>query len=203
MGVARWHDRVMAIPLDTFAERAWFAYLCKRAGGKLAYKTLETKSEKGDPPDGLPPKATFSKLFKGDRAEPREAARIAIARVLGVEREWLELGKGAAPVLTVPYVPMPKNEEHDEHDPTEWVRKYKALESVSAKFQAAVMQLGSSIDADVIERVAAEARQRETDLETLGWMARLIDEQQKKAAAAAPAPKKRQKALAAPARKVG
>lgn len=191
----------MSYPLETFAERAWFAYLALPRVGKhpIAMSKLENRIDKKTGrqmgrADGPSP-ATFNKLFDGSRVEPRKDTREAIARVLGVSLQWLDYGMGDPPRLNYPYTPMKRDESLREHDPAEWARKYAAIGGVEAapnNFQIAVLFLGSTLTGEAIEEVAAKARGRESDLTSIGW-AKLLNEAQAKRA---PAAKKKPEAKA-------
>lgn len=176
----------MSYPLETLAERAWYAYLCLPRDGKRppAMSSLENRVDKKTGrqmgrADGPAP-ATFAKLFKGERDEPRRATREAIARVLNVAWSWLEDGIGDPPKLTGPYREMPRDESLREHHPEEWAKKYAAIGGPNAQpnnFQIAVLFYGSSLTSAAIEEVAKSATGRENDLLPIGW-GKLLSEAQ-------------------------
>jgi transcriptional regulator with XRE-family HTH domain len=132
--------------------------------------------------DDGPAPATFAKLFKGERVEPKRATREAIARVLGVSLRWLDDGEGEPPKLTAPYREMPRDESLREHDPAEWAAKYAAIGGPAAMtstnpFQRAVIGYGSTLETETIIRVAERARGHEHELTEIGWMRELAKEQ--------------------------
>lgn len=174
----------MSPPLSTYAERVWYAYQClPRAKGKgrrhglPTYRSLEN-DPKRNPDPTKPALATWSKLFSGERTDPRTETKKLIADTLGVDRAWLELGIGTPPQLTAPYRPMPLDETLAEHDPSEWARKYDAIGGPSGppnNFQVAVLFLGSALTTKTVEAGAARAQGREHEMTPLGW-ARVLTE---------------------------
>ncbi len=83
-------------PLETLADRAWYAYhALPRSNGRLpAWSWLEAEA-------GLP-EQLLSDVFSGGRRTLDEAKATAVAGVLGVSVEWLLQAKGAPPVPSGP-----------------------------------------------------------------------------------------------------
>lgn len=172
----------MSYPLDTFAERVWYAYQClPRPKGKLPSK--ESLENYVDPKTGLqrgrddgPSFGTFSKLFKGNKVEPRPETRAKIANVLGVDVRWLDYRDGTQPRLTGPYRRMRKDESLAEYDLGEQVKKYDAIGGVDGQsnhFRTAVLFYKSVLDLRAIEDVAKAANGRENGEEPIEWARQL------------------------------
>ena len=160
----------MKIPMDTFAERAWYAYQCLPRG------------RGGKPPSidsllGRPRRAMLTRLFTGERTDPRQETRKILAEVLKVPREWLDYGKGDPPALTGPYQPLRLDESLRDHDPDEWARKYEAIGGVPTatpnNFQIAVLFFRKVLSPAAITEVANDAHGQWDSQEPIEWARRL------------------------------
>lgn len=89
------------VPLDTLAERAWYAYHALPRdfrGNPPSYRSLEQEH-------GLP-QATFAKLFGGHKKSVGSANLPRLCRALGVNVAWLTESVGDPPELTGPIQPL-------------------------------------------------------------------------------------------------
>ena len=86
------------IPLETFCERAWYAYHClPRVDGRLPSQASLLGKRR---------QLVISRLFRGCCVDPRQETRALIAEALRVTRTWLDHGDGEPPELTGSYRPM-------------------------------------------------------------------------------------------------
>jgi hypothetical protein len=155
------------IPLDTFAERAWYAYHClPRVNGKLPALSNLIGAER---------RSNLHKFFKGQRVHLREPSRILIANALNVPRKWLELGIGEPPNLTGPFQ---RNTDLCGDKNADWFRRFKAIgidEASVNNFAVAALWYGEKLNTRAIEEVAREALGRENLLTREEWARRLRD----------------------------
>lgn len=186
--------------LSTFADRVIWAWnsLPRKKGRPPAWKLLEREH-------GVP-LATFSKLFSGERSTVTLATLPRLAEALQVKEEWLTRREGPDPVPTGTIIGRGED-RYGDIDPSAWVRKYSAIGAIPPggpnPFQVAALYLGSDVDADIIEELAAEARGREDTRTAQGWGAELKRRQdaRKAAQAAEKEAKKRPAKKAHPERK--
>ena len=154
------------IPLGTFAERAWYAYHCLPRG------------RRGKPPSidsllGRPRRAMLTRLFRGERTDPRHATREILAEVLKVPPECLDYGKGDPPTLTGPYkcnidLCLDKN--------ADWARRFEAIgveEDSVNNFALAALWYRERLSTAAIEEVAAQAKGQENRVTREEWARRL------------------------------
>jgi len=142
-----------AIPLDTFAERAWYAYLCL------------PRDKQGKPPPlnqviGKNRRTLLHNLFKGLRTDARQKTRELIAEALRVDRAWLDHGSGAGPRLTGPYRPMPRGQN---------LRDLDRMSTPPNNLEIAVWFLGADLDPRAAEEVARDAVGKENARSPLEW----------------------------------
>ena len=165
-----WKRIDMQIPLETFAQRAWYAYQCL------------PRDERGRPPTlgevvGNERRSMLSKFFKGHRSDPRQDTRVWMAEALKVPRAWLDYGEGVPPKLTGPYRRMPIDKSVKEEDPEEWVKKYEAIggvpKGIPNNFQIAVLFFRERLDTRVMAEVAREAHGQEDTKTPEEWGRRL------------------------------
>lgn len=96
----------MSSSLESFADRAWYAWHCLPRGKKGRPPTQRKLSLEYDIPIG-----TLSKVFDGTRKDVERATIKKMAAALQVSEQWLYLGQGIPPQLTGPLPPRPGAEE--------------------------------------------------------------------------------------------
>jgi hypothetical protein len=102
--------------MQTFAERAWYAYQClprDPRGRPLSYRSLEIRYDL--------PRSSLSRLFSGAHGSVDASNVPRLARALGVSVEWLISGHGAPPTAAGPVLPLSSTKEsvQPEHDEDE------------------------------------------------------------------------------------
>ena len=150
-------SKAKAIPLGTFAERAWYAYLCLP-------RVKEGKPPPIDQVMGRQHSRLLHKLFKGHCNDPRQKTRELVAEALRVPRPWLDLGTGACPRLTGPYRPMPRDQN---------LRHLDRAFTRPHNLQIAVWFLGEGLDRRAAQEVARHAQGNENARSPIEWGGRL------------------------------
>lgn len=139
VGGAGKSSRVTA-PLDSLAERAWYAFHCLPRGSRTKKPTPPTVLEKAH---GLP-RGSLGLIFSGTRTEPRLATRAKLAEALQVTEDWLIRGTGTPPTLTGLLPPRPRAEvwETDEEKPVLPLAGHRDWPLASASARARAIEDG-------------------------------------------------------------
>jgi hypothetical protein len=150
------------IPLETFAERVWYAYQCLPRGRDGKLPSIDSLL-------GRPRRAMLTRLFSGERSNSRPETRMILAEVLNVPLEWLDSGKGDPPRLTGPYrCNLGVCQDRD----ADYVRRFIAIgvdEDSVNNFVLAVLWLREKLDTRAIEEVALQAKGRENLVTREEW----------------------------------
>ena len=88
--------------MSTLADRVWYALHCLPRDSKDRPPDMRTVERSAGLSNG-----TLSTTVRGIKTEPRSATYAKLAKVLCVDRDWLENGIGSPPALTGPLPPRP------------------------------------------------------------------------------------------------
>lgn len=185
-------------PLETLGDRVWWAWNClpRERGKPPAWKKLEAEHKISA--------ATFSKLVDGSRSTVDLDTLTKLATALNVSEDWLRKKPNAGPD-PMPTGSLQGRKEDNRYaglDPFATVRKYAAIGGYDPKspnpFQVAALYHGTTVDADIIEAVANDARGREGTRTAIGWGRELLERQNARNAAK---PKKKPRAKPEPKKK--